>query len=65
VRVVDTTGAGDAFVGTFAARFALDGDLDAAMRWGVAAGSLACRRRGAASSYAGHAAVARLAGRKR
>ena len=60
-EIVDTTGAGDAFVGAFAARFAADGDAYLATCWGVAAGSLACRKRGAASSYAGHAAIARLA----
>jgi len=59
--VIDTTGAGDAFVGAFAARYASDGDMSAAMRWGIAAGSLACRKRGAASSYAGRNAIARIA----
>ena len=62
-KVVDTTGAGDAFVGAFAARLARDGDLAAAMRWGIAAGSLACRKRGAAASYAASAAIAKLARR--
>jgi ribokinase len=60
-KVVDTTGAGDAFVGAFAGRYALDGDVPAAMRWGIAAGSLACRKRGAAASYAGVDAIARVA----
>lgn len=60
-KVVDTTGAGDAFVGAFAGRYAADGDMSAAMRWGIAAGSLACRKRGAASSYAGRNAIARIA----
>lgn len=60
-KVVDTTGAGDAFVGAFAGRYAIDGDLPAAMRWGISAGSLACRKRGAAASYAGHEAIARIA----
>lgn len=60
-KVVDTTGAGDAFVGAFAGRYAADGDMSAAMRWGTAAGSLACRKRGAASSYAGRGAIARIA----
>ncbi len=62
-NVVDTTGAGDAFVGAFAARLARDGDLATAMRWGIAAGSLACRKRGAAASYAAAAAIAKLARR--
>ncbi|MBI3507394.1 MAG: ribokinase [Proteobacteria bacterium] len=62
-KVVDTTGAGDAFVGAFAARYSRDGEMAAAMRWGIAAGSLACRSRGAAASYARRAAIAGLAGR--
>ncbi len=62
-KVVDTTGAGDAFVGAFAARLAGGASLAQAVRWGAAAGSLACRRRGAASSYAGRGAIADLAGR--
>jgi ribokinase len=62
-NVVDTTGAGDAFVGAFSARLARDGDIAAAMRWGIAAGSLACRKRGAADSYASSTAIAKLARR--
>lgn len=61
-RVVDTTGAGDAFVGAFAARHAADGDMAAAMRWGIAAGSLACRTRGAAASYSTRETIRRIAG---
>ncbi len=61
-KVVDTTGAGDAFVGAFAARYAADGDMVAAMRWGIAASSLACRRRGAAASYSARDAIRRIAG---
>jgi ribokinase len=60
-KVVDTTGAGDAFVGAFAARFAANGDARLAACWGVAAGSLACQKRGAATSYARQAKIARLA----
>jgi ribokinase len=50
VEVVDTTGAGDTFVGAFAA--ALDRGLSfaAAMSQGLAAGSLACTKRGAQPS---------------
>ena len=60
-KVVDTTGAGDAFVGAFARRYAVDGDMPSAMRWGISAGSLACRKRGAAASYAAHDAIERIA----
>ena len=41
--VVDTTGAGDAFVGVLAARLAAGDTLVDASRWGVVAGSLAVR----------------------
>jgi ribokinase len=48
--VVDSTGAGDAFIGAFAAALA-DGATDAAaLRRGVVAGALACRRSGAVPS---------------
>lgn len=45
--VVDTTGAGDAFAGVFAARLAAGDSLVAAARLGIAAGSLAVRVPGA------------------
>lgn len=51
-RIVDTTGAGDAFCGTLAAALALGEDMITAAQLGCAAGSLATRSRGAASSYA-------------
>ncbi|KAA0096957.1 ribokinase [Mycolicibacterium sp. P1-18] len=50
--VVDTTGAGDAFVGVLAARLAAGDTLVDACRWGVVAGSLAVRGAGAQESYA-------------
>ena len=50
--VVDTTGAGDAFVGVLAARLAAGDALVDACRWGVVAGSLAVRGAGAQDSYA-------------
>ena len=50
VTVIDTTGAGDTFVGTFAAALSEGKDFSEAMRIGVAAGSLACTRRGAQPS---------------
>lgn len=48
--VVDSTGAGDAFIGAFAAALAQGSLVDAALRRGVAGGSLACRRAGAVPS---------------
>ena len=61
VRVVDTTGAGDTFVGAFAA--ALDRGLafEEAMRDGLAAGSLACTSPGAQPSMPRAAEIAALA----
>lgn len=59
--IVDTTGAGDAFIGAFAARLVETHDLAAAMAWGVSAGSLACMRAGAVASLAAGHEVRRLA----
>jgi ribokinase len=50
VEVVDTTGAGDTFVGAFAAYLNRGLPVDAAMRRGLAAGSLACTKPGAQPS---------------
>jgi ribokinase len=61
VDVVDTTGAGDAFTGAFAARLAMTGETRSALSWGLAAGALACTRQGAAASCAGAAQVAEMA----
>ena len=47
VDVVDTTGAGDAFVGALAASLALGSDLHAAVARGTAAGALAVQHLGA------------------
>jgi len=47
VHVIDTTAAGDAFVGALAAALVRSEDLPAALRFAVAAGSLACTARGA------------------
>ena len=49
--VLDTTGAGDAFVGALAAELALGSDLAAATRSGVAAGTFAVAQLGAQLSY--------------
>ena len=50
VAVVDTTAAGDAFVGAFAAALAQGEEFRKAMRFGLAAGSLACTKTGAQPS---------------
>jgi ribokinase len=42
VPVRDTTGAGDAFTGALGVRLAQGGDVAEAVRWGAAAGALAC-----------------------
>jgi ribokinase len=61
VLVVDTTGAGDAFTGAFAARLVATGDARAALAWGLAAGALACTAMGASQSCADAAGIAALA----
>jgi ribokinase len=50
VEVVDTTAAGDAFVGGFAAALHAGAAMEAALAQGVVAGGLACRKLGAQSS---------------
>lgn len=50
VEVVDSTGAGDAFVGAFVAVLAEGAGIGRALREGVAAGALACRTLGAVPS---------------
>lgn len=62
IRPVDSTGAGDAFVGAFASRLdAGDAPLEA-VRWGTVAGALACLVDGAQPSLpTGAAVAARLA----
>ncbi len=62
VQVVDTTGAGDAFIGAFAARYAETGDAAAALPWGLAAGALACATLGATTSFARRDRIEGLAG---
>jgi len=47
VRAVDTTGAGDAFHGAFAAALAENQPWDALLRYASAAGSLCCQQAGA------------------
>lgn len=48
--VVDTTGAGDAFCGVFTAALAAGRPIEAALRWGQAAGALAAATPGAQPS---------------
>jgi ribokinase len=50
VKPVDTTGAGDAFVGALAAALDEGADLPTALRWGSTAGALACLTAGAQPS---------------
>jgi ribokinase len=50
VSAIDTTAAGDAFCGAFAASFARGTGLEAAVKFGCAAGALACTRLGAEPS---------------
>jgi len=59
--VVDTTGAGDALVGAFAAALDRRAPLRQALADGVAAGSLACAGRGAQSALPARSAIANLA----
>lgn len=46
VTAIDTTGAGDCFVGSLAARLAMGDDLSVAMRYANVAASIACTRVG-------------------
>ena len=57
VEVVDTTGAGDAFVGTLAAELARGAPLPGAAQRGVAAGALAVETAGAVPSLPSRGAV--------
>jgi ribokinase len=61
VAVVDTVAAGDSFTGAFAAALAAGRDMPTALRNGLAAGSLACTRRGAQPSIPSAAEIAALA----
>jgi ribokinase len=63
VKVVDSTAAGDTFVGAFAAALDRGLDFETALRRGLAAGSLACTRAGAQPSMPYAAEIEALAGR--
>ena len=62
VEVVDTTGAGDAFVGALAAALAGGAALDDAVRWGTGAGAFATTAPGARHPGLSRNAVERLLG---
>ncbi len=64
VTPVDTTAAGDAFVGSFAVALAEGKPLDEAVRWGNAAGALATTRMGAQPSLPDRSEVLRLINRE-
>ena len=59
VAVLDSTGAGDAFVGAFSASWAAADSPARALALGVAAGSLACTGRGVVPSLADAATIER------
>ena len=50
VKAIDTTGAGDCFVGCLAARLSTGDDLESALRYSNGAASICVMRKGAASS---------------
>ena len=60
VQAIDTTGAGDAFVGTFAYGLACNKTATDAMSLGVRVASLTVTRKGAQSSYPTQAEIATL-----
>lgn len=62
VEVVDTTGAGDAFVATVAWALLEGRPLETAVELAAAAGALACRALGARAGLAGRAELERLVG---
>ena len=60
--MLDTVAAGDSFVGAFAAALQAGFGFSGALQRGLAAGSLACTRRGAQPSIPYAADIAALAG---
>jgi ribokinase len=60
VTAVDTTGAGDAFIGTLAAGLTDGLGLEAAMKRGCAGAALACTKPGAMPSYASRSEILAL-----
>jgi ribokinase len=65
VEAIDTVGAGDAFVGGFAAALAAGAPLETAVRWGAAAGALTTTVPGARHPGLTRTAVEDLAGTPR
>lgn len=61
VSVKDTVGAGDCFVGVFAASLHKGYDLEKSMRYAAAAASLSVKKAGAQASYAGWSEIEKLA----
>ena len=57
VKPIDTTGAGDSFVGAFAAALASGSELTEAMRFGCIAAGLSVTKKGAQSSYPTYAEI--------
>ena len=51
VEAVDTTGAGDSFIGCFAAVYEREKNVRDALRWANAFAALGVQKRGAQSSY--------------
>ncbi len=60
VRAVDTTGAGDAFLGAFAVGLAMGRSPVAAVRLGCAAAADSVTRKGTQASYADRASAAAI-----
>lgn len=61
-QAVDTTGAGDTFVGVLGARLAAGDDVVEAARWGAAAAALTVQRPGAQAAIPTHAETERALG---
>jgi ribokinase len=61
VAVVDTTAAGDSFVGAVAVALAEGMPMETALRWGIAAGALSVGRAGASTSMPDRAEIERMA----
>ncbi len=62
VDVLDSTGAGDQFVGAMAARLAIGDGLAAAIRWATAAASISVQRPGTLDSYPDSDTIERATG---